>query len=94
MPAVVVPGARQSGESTLPRELTPGERRDFSLDELDVADLARRDLEPLVGSDAPVTLDEVERESALPRAVKRAIDRRRRSGRFLITGSTNLLLMR
>src|SRR5581483_5410405 len=41
-----------------------------------------------------LTLDEVQREPALLRAVKRAIDRKRTAGRFLLTGSANLLLMR
>ena len=94
MPAVVVTGARQTGKSTLVQVLTPGERRFLSLDDLDVADLARRDPEALVGGPTPVTLDEVQREPDLLSAVKRAIDRRRRAGLFLLTGSANLLLMR
>ncbi len=49
MPAVVVTGARQTGKSTLARELAPRGRRFLSLDDLDVADLARRDPESLVG---------------------------------------------
>ena len=36
----------------------------------------------------------MQREPDLLRAVKRAIDRNRRAGRFLLTGSANLLLMR
>jgi hypothetical protein len=94
MPAVVVMGARQTGKSTLARDLAPGPRRYFSLDDLDTVDAARRDPEALVGGVQPVTLDEVQREPDLLRAVKRAIDRRRRPGRFLLTGSANLLLMR
>jgi hypothetical protein len=94
MPAIVVTGARQTGKSTLVQVLTPGERRFFSLDDLDVVELARRDPEALVGGSAPVTLDEVQREPDLLLAVKRAIDRRRRAGQFLLTGSANLLLMR
>jgi predicted AAA+ superfamily ATPase len=94
MPAVVVTGARQSGKSTLVQVLTPGERRFLSLDDLDVADLARRDPEALVGGSMPVTLDEVQREPDLLLAVKRAIDHQRRAGQFLLTGSANLLLMR
>lgn len=94
MPAVVVTGARQTGKSTLAEELVPGERRYATLDDLDVLDAARRDPEALVGGKAPVTLDEVQREPALLQAVKRAIDRDRRPGRFLLTGSANLLLMR
>jgi predicted AAA+ superfamily ATPase len=95
MPAVVVTGARQTGKSTLAQDLlVPGGRRYFSLDDLDVMDTARRDPEALVGGAQPVTLDEVQREPHLLQAVKRAIDRRRRPGQFLLTGSANLLLMR
>lgn len=93
MPAVVVTGARQTGKSTLAQALTP-ERRFFSLDDLDVVDVARRDPDALVGGAQPMTLDEVQREPDLLRAVKRAIDRRRRPGQFLLTGSANLLRMR
>jgi uncharacterized protein len=94
MPAVVVTGARQTGKSTLAQELAPGARRYLSLDDLDVMGAARRDPELLVGGDAPVTLDEVQRAPDLLHAVKRAIDRHRRPGQFLLTGSANLLLMR
>jgi len=94
MPAVVVTGARQTGKSTLVERLVPGKRHYASLDELDVLDSAQRDPEALVGGTGPVTLDEVQREPGLLRAVKRAIDRDRKPGRFLLTGSANLLLMR
>ena len=94
MPAVVVTGARQTGKSTLASELTPGRRRFLSLDDTDVHDMARRDPESLLEGRGPVTLDEVQREPDLLHAVKRSIDRDRRPGRFLLTGSANLLLMR
>ena len=94
MPAVVVTGARQTGKSTLVEHLVPGKRRYATLDDLDVLDAARRDPEILVGGKNPITLDEVQREPGLLRAVKHAIDRNRSPGRFLITGSANLLLMR
>jgi predicted AAA+ superfamily ATPase len=94
MPAVVVTGARQTGKSTLAEQLVPGTRRYATLDDLDTLDAARRDPEVLVGGSAAVTVDEVQREPELLRAVKRAIDRDRKPGRFLLTGSANLLLMR
>ncbi len=94
MPAVVVTGARQTGKSTLVQELLPGDRRFLTLDDLDVLDLARRDPDALLTGPLPVTLEEIQREPALLLAVKRAIDRDRSAGRFLITGSANLLLMR
>ena len=53
-------------------------------------DAAQRDPDVLVGGPGPVTLDEVQRAPELLRAVKRAIDRDRKSGRFLLTGSANL----
>lgn len=97
MPAVVVTGARQTGKSTLVQELWPGDserpRRFHSLDDLDVLEAAQRDPDALVGGDTPVTLDEVQRAPELLRAVKRAIDKNRRPGQFLLTGSANLLLM-
>ena len=107
MPAVVVCGARQTGKTTLARAL--GSRggddgqasppaatgRQFaSLDDVDVFGLARRDPDALVRGTRPVTLDEVQREPELLGAVKREIDRERVPGRFLLTGSANLLLMR
>ena len=106
MPAVVGAGARQTGKSTLARgfdrlaqpdgsvQAAGDSRRYLSLDELDVLDLARRDPDALVRGSRPVTLDEVQREPDLLSAVKREIDRERRPGRFLLTGSANLLLMR
>jgi len=94
MPAVVLTGARQTGKSTVAQELAPGKRRYYSLDDIEVQDAARRDPEMLLSGPDPVTLDEVQREPDLLHAVKRAIDRQRKPGRFLLTGSANLLLMR
>lgn len=93
MPVVVVTGARQTGKSTLARELSPGQRRYLSLDDLDVLDAARHDPDVLVGGHELVTLDEVQRAPELLHAVKIAVDQRRVPGRFLLTGSANLLLM-
>ncbi len=95
MPAVVVTGARQTGKSTLVRALEPGpDRPYFTLDDLDVRDQALRDPEALVGRTERMTLDEVQRAPDLLVAVKRAIDERREPGRFVLTGSANLLLMK
>lgn len=93
MPAVILTGARQTGKSTLVQALG-GDRRYWSLDDLDVREAARRDPEQLLGGEVPVALDEVQREPELLHAIKLAIDRRRVRGRYLLTGSANLLLMR
>lgn len=94
MPAVVITGARQTGKSTLVERLVPGDRIYRSLDDFDVLDLARRDPDALLSGRNPLTLDEVQRQPRLLPALKRAIDRDRVAGRFLLTGSANLLLMR
>ena len=94
MPAVVVTGARQTGKSTVAEHLVEGRRRYATLDDLDILDAARRDPASLVAGATPVTLDEVQRAPELLLTVKRAIDRDRTPGRFLLTGSANLLLMR
>lgn len=94
MPAVVVTGARQTGKSTLAQHMAPSDRRFYSLDDLDVMEQASLDPASLLGGTRPVTLDEVQREPSLLLAVKRSIDQRRVAGKFLLTGSANLLAMR
>lgn len=94
-PVVVLTGSRQTGKSTLVRRLdqegTP--RRYLTLDDLEILDRARREPDALVRSESPLTLDEVQRSPELLLAVKRAVDEERRPGRFLLTGSANLLLL-
>ena len=94
-PVVVLTGARQTGKTTLCTMLRPDSaRRYVSLDDLDVLALAERDPDALLASADALVLDEVQRAPGLLLAVKRAVDRSRRAGRFLLTGSANLLLMR
>ena len=95
MPAVVVTGARQTGKSTLVSELAPGDDRLYlTLDDLDVMDQAAAAPADLVARAPRMTLDEIQRAPSLLHAIKRAIDRKRTRGRFVLTGSANLLLMR
>ncbi|HUF88646.1 MAG TPA: ATP-binding protein [Gemmatimonadota bacterium] len=94
MPVVVVTGARQTGKSTLVRRLLPEDRPYYSLDDLDIRAQAERFPEELVERAERLVLDEVQRVPDLLLAVKRAVDEGRRAGRFVLTGSTNLLLMR
>ena len=91
---MVVTGARQTGKTTLARELAPGPRRYLALDDLDVMEVAQQDPARLLLGTEPVTLDEVQSYPAVLSAVKRAVDASGTPGRFLLTGSANLLLMR
>src|SRR6476661_7903139 len=93
-PVVVVTGSRQTGKSTLVRNLADTPQRPYlTLDNLETLDRARREPEALVRSAERMTLDEVQRSPDLLLAVKRAVDERKAPGRFLLTGSANLLLM-
>ena len=96
-PVVVVMGARQTGKSTLVQAAPFADDRLYlTLDDPDTHERARSEPDDLVRSAPQLTLDEVQREPDLLLAVKRAVDadRPRRPGRFILTGSANLLLMR
>jgi predicted AAA+ superfamily ATPase len=94
-PVVLLNGPRQSGKTTLVRSLpekTP--RRYISLDEIHAAASARADPGGFVtGLQGSVALDEVQHAPELFPAIKLAVDRRRAPGRFLLTGSANVLLL-
>lgn len=92
-PVVCIAGARQSGKTTLARQLEP-ERPLFSLDEGRYHRTAQFDPDGFVaGLPDFVTIDEVQRVPDLLRAIKVSVDRDRRYGRFLLTGSANILLV-
>ena len=94
-PVVLLNGARQTGKSTLIQSLAASEgRRYFTLD--DQAVLAAATSDPagfIAGINGAVALDEVQRAPALFLAIKAAVDRDRQAGRFLLTGSANVMLL-
>ncbi len=92
-PAVFVQGPRQSGKTTLVQGL-PGKRDYLTFDDAVAMGAARVDPQGFVdGLPERVVLDEVQRIPELFVALKRAIDRDRKPGRFLLTGSANALLL-
>jgi len=95
-PVVLLTGARQSGKSTLVKWVVQKERpaRYLTLDNAGVLAAARHDPSGfLAGLDGPVALDEVQRVPELFLAIKAAVDENRTPGRFLLTGSANVLLV-
>jgi len=96
VPVVVVTGARQTGKSTLVRSARVLAGRPYlTLDDLSLRDQAVRDPDSLLARGPELILDEVQRVPELLLAVKRAVDEegQRTRGRFVLTGSANLLLM-
>jgi len=95
-PVVLLVGARQTGKSTLVLSLLGGHptRRYLTLDDQGVLDAAQSDPAGfLAGLDGPVTLDEVQKAPELFPAMKAVVDRDRVPGRYLLTGSANVLLL-
>ena len=94
-PAVLVHGPRQCGKTTLARAV--GDAAGFSYLSFDDDVLrASAQADPMgFVADLPgkAVLDEIQRVPELYTALKAAIDRDRRPGRFILTGSANVLLL-
>jgi predicted AAA+ superfamily ATPase len=93
-PVAVVQGARQVGKSTLVSMIS--EERDcrqLTLDDPDILLAAASDPVDFVNQypDGLLIIDEVQLYPSLLRTIKLSVDRKRRPGRFLLTGSADLL---
>jgi predicted AAA+ superfamily ATPase len=92
-PVVLVNGPRQSGKTTLVRSLFGDERPYFTLDDDTTLASAKTDPVGFVREIDTAILDEVQRAPELLRAIKAAVDYDRRPGRFLLSGSANILAL-
>ncbi|ADH85702.1 ATP-binding protein [Desulfurivibrio alkaliphilus] len=92
-PVVCLLGPRQCGKTSLAEKTFP-KRAFISLDEPNYYRVARHDPAGFIaGLPEEITIDEVQRAPELLPVIKQAVDRDRRPGRFLLTGSANLLLL-
>ena len=96
-PVVVINGARQSGKSTLAQSVSADKaapRRYLTMDDAVVLNAAKSDPAGFIqGLQGPVTLDEIQRAPELFLPIKAAVDRDRQAGRFLLTGSADVMLL-
>ncbi|HIE14417.1 TPA: ATP-binding protein [Candidatus Bathyarchaeota archaeon] len=91
-PAVVVTGARQVGKSTM----LQNEFREFAyltMDDYDIVERARLDPRSLWREKDHIIIDEAQKVPGLFNAVKLTIDSSPKKKRFILSGSSNLLLM-
>jgi predicted AAA+ superfamily ATPase len=95
-PVVLLTGARQSGKSTLVRLMAENDHpaRYLTLDDAAILGAATTNPQGFIdGLEGPVVLDEIQRAPGLFLAIKAAVDRKRTAGRFLMTGSANVLVL-
>lgn len=94
LPVVVLSGLRQSGKSTLLRnEPSVREGRRYqTLDDFDVLAAARSNPGALLDG-GPCILDEVQRCPELLVEIKRRVDRSRKAGQYILSGSADLALL-
>jgi predicted AAA+ superfamily ATPase len=96
-PVVLINGARQSGKSTLVQQIGRelGALSTYlTLDDATVLSAAAQDPEGwLRNASGALIIDEVQKVPELFPAIKMDVDRDRRPGRFLLTGSANVLLL-
>ncbi len=94
-PVVVVTGLRQCGKSTfLQNETELKDRLYATLDDIGQLAAARHDPAAFVDRDAPFTLDEAQKCPEVLPAIKRLVDKKRRPGTFLLSGSANFALLK
>ena len=90
---VLMSGPRQSGKTTLGRKLANGGMAYLTLDNATVLDAARSDPVGFVRGLDRAIIDEVQRAPGLMLALKESVDADRRPGRFLLTGSADLMTL-
>lgn len=88
-PSLLITGARQVGKSTLALQL--GIENYLTLDDIATYQSAKADPKGFILSlSKPVIIDEIQRVPELFIVIKEQIDRDRRAGQFVLTGSSSL----
>jgi predicted AAA+ superfamily ATPase len=95
MPVVVLSGMRQTGKSTLLEQLSKASgRRYVSFDDFGTLAAARLNPERFLSGDHALAIDEAQKFPEILTIIKREVDKHRRPGRFILSGSANFLLLK
>ena len=92
-PVVLVVGPRRAGKTTLVKTMGEAGRTYITLDDRTVMDAAQSDPAGFIRGLDLATIDEVQRAPDLLLAIKKTVDEDYRPGRFLLTGSANVLTL-
>jgi len=95
MPVVVITGLRQTGKTTFLQHQFPHEARRFvTFDDFAQLSAAKSDPDLFVSSDENLTIDEAHKCPEIFTAIKKSVDKKRKPGRFLLSGSANFALLK
>lgn len=92
-PVVLIVGPRRAGKTTLVRKMGETGRTYITLDDQTVLDAAKSDPTGFIRGLDRVIIDEIQRAPDLLLTIKKAVDEDYRPGRFLLTGSANVLTL-
>ncbi|MEW5758826.1 MAG: ATP-binding protein [Candidatus Omnitrophota bacterium] len=92
-PVVAIIGARQTGKTTLVRNLLDQKRAFFTLDDPAILLVANQNPQSFLEQAPYITIDEVQRCPSLLLEIKRIVDQKRIPGQFIITGSSNIMML-
>lgn len=92
-PVVLIVGPRRAGKTTLVREMGETGRTYITLDDQTVLEAAQSDPAGFIRGLDRATIDEIQRVPDLLLAIKKSVDEDYRPGRFLLTGSANVLTL-
>lgn len=88
-PVLLISGARQVGKSTLALHLDI--KNYITLDDINMYEMAKNDPKGFIEKiDKPVVIDEAQRLPQLMITIKEFIDKDRKNGEFILTGSASL----
>lgn len=92
-PVVLIVGPRRAGKTTLVRKMGEEGRSYITLDDQTVLDAAQSDPAGFIRGLDRAIIDEIQRAPDLLLAIKKTVDEDYRPGRFLLTGSANVLTL-
>ena len=94
-PVIIVVGPRQSGKTTLVKQIMDDDWSYITLDDINQLQFAKNDPVGFIRQCTAkhVIIDEVQRVPELMLPIKQAIDENRLPGRFLLTGPANALVL-
>jgi predicted AAA+ superfamily ATPase len=93
-PVIILVGPRQAGKTTLVKQIATQQKIQYlTMDDQLTLLSAQNDPVGMIRGLDRVIIDEIQRSPELLLAIKKSVDEDRRPGRFLLTGSANLMAL-